>query len=93
MKKLGKAAGLTGEWIDYEYRLQEKIEIHTPKCDLSTHTARRSFIVTALNEGVSTDLIMQITSHCDYKAMSPYIKATMKGTNSVIDAIDKTYSK
>lgn len=93
LKELGKFAGLTGEWIDYEYRLQEKIEVHTPKCDLSTHTARRTFIVTALNEGVSTDLIMQITSHCDYNAMLPYIKATLKGTNSVIDAIDKTYTK
>ena len=91
LKELGKAACLTGEWIDYEYRLQEKIEIHTPKCDLSSHTARRTFIVTALNEGVSTDLIMQVTSHSDYKAMLPYIKATMKGTNSVIDALDKTY--
>lgn len=93
LKELGKAAGLTGEWIDYEYRLQEKIEVHTPKCDLATHTARRTFIVTALNEGVSTNLIMLITSHSDYKAMTPYIKATMKGTGSVISAIDKTYSK
>ena len=46
-----------------------------------------------LNEGVSTNLIMLITSHSDYKAMTPYIKATMKGTGSVISAIDKTYSK
>jgi hypothetical protein len=92
LKELGKAADLTGEWIDYEYRLQEKIEVHTPKCDLATHTARRTFIVTALNEGVSTNLIMLITSHSDYKAMTPYIKATMKGTGSVISAIDKTYS-
>ena len=89
---LGKKANLSGEWIDYEYRLQEKIEVHTPKCDLSTHTARRTFIVTALNEGVSTNLIMLITSHSDYKAMRPYIKATMKGTGSVINAIDKTYT-
>jgi hypothetical protein len=35
---------------------------------------------------------MLITSHSDYKAMAPYIKATMKGTGSVISAIDKTYS-
>jgi integrase len=92
LKELGKKANLSGEWIDYEYRLQEKIEVHTPKCDLSTHTARRTFIVTALNEGVSTNLIMLITSHSDYKAMRPYIKATMKGTGSVINAIDKTYT-
>lgn len=91
LKELGKAAGLAGEWIDYEFRLQDKIEVRTPKCDLSTHTARRTFIVTALNEGVSTNLIMLITSHSDYKAMLPYIKATMKGTGSVIKAIDNTY--
>jgi hypothetical protein len=59
---------------------------------LATHTARRTFIVTALNEGVSTNLITLITSHSDYKAMTPYIKATMKGTGSVINAIDKTYT-
>ena len=93
LKELGKAANLSGEWIDYEYKLQEKIEVHTPKCDLSSHTARRTFIVTALNEGVSTNLIMLITSHSDYKAMTPYIKATMKGAGSVINAIDKTYKE
>ena len=93
LKELGKVAGLTGEWVDYEYRLQEKIEIHIPKCDLSSHTARRTFIVTALNEGVSTDLIMLITGHSDYDVMKPYIKANLKGTSSVIDALDKTYSK
>ena len=91
LKELGKATDLTGEWVDYEYRLQEKIEIHIPKCDLSSHTARRTFIVTALNEGISTDLIMLITGHSDYNVMRPYIKANLKGTSSVIDAIDKTY--
>ena len=33
LKELGKFAGLTGEWIDYEYRLQEKIEVHTAFSD------------------------------------------------------------
>jgi site-specific recombinase XerD len=84
---------LRGEWIDYEYRLNELIEVHTPKSDLSTHTARRTFVVTALNQGVTAEKIMQITSHSDYNAMKPYIKATLEGSNSVIDAIDKTYSK
>ena len=93
LKELGKAADLTGEWVDYEYRLQEKIEIHIPKCDLSSHTARRTFIVTALNEGISTDLIMLITGHSDYDVMKPYIKANLKGTSSVIDALDKTYCR
>jgi integrase len=91
LKELGKIAGLTGEWIDYEYRLNEQIEIHTPKSDLSTHTARRTFVVNALNLGATAENIMQITSHSDYKAMKPYIKATLEGSKSVIDAIEKTY--
>ena len=57
------------------------------------NTARRTFIVTAMNEGVSTDLIMLITGHSDYNVMRPYIKANLKGTSSVIDALDKTYSR
>ena len=93
LKELGKVAGLSGEWVDYEYRLQEKIEVRIPKRDLSSHTARRTFIVTAMNEGVSTDLIMLITGHSDYNVMRPYIKANLKGTSSVIDALDKTYSR
>ena len=93
LKELGKIAGLRGEWIDYEYRLNELIEVHTPKSDLSTHTARRTFVVTALKQGVTAEKIMKITSHSDYNAMKPYIKATLEGSNSVIDAIDKTYSK
>lgn len=90
LKELGRKAGLTGYWIDYEYRLNQKIEVRTPRRDLCSHTARRTFIVNALNEGVSTDLIMQITSHSNRKAMDPYIKATMKGTSSVITALDRT---
>ena len=76
LKELGKFAGLTGEWIDYEYRLQEKIEVHTPKSDLSTHTARRTFVVTALNEGMKVEDIMKITSHSDFNAMKPYVEIT-----------------
>ena len=93
LKRLGKEANLQGEWIDYEYRLNEKIIIRTPKHELSTHTARRTFIVTAMNEGVSLDIIALITSHSDVKAMKPYIKANARGTETVIEAIDKTSQK
>ncbi|MDY5301971.1 MAG: site-specific integrase [Candidatus Cryptobacteroides sp.] len=89
LKELGKAADLKGEWIDYEYRLNEKITVRIPKCNLSTHTARRTFIVTAMNEGVSLDLIALITSHSDIKAMKPYIKMNARGADKVIDAVDK----
>lgn len=93
LKKLGKEAELEGEWIDYEYRLNEKIIIKTPKHNLSTHTARRTFIVSAMNEGVSLDIIALITSHADVKAMKPYIKENTRGTDAVIAALDKTTEK
>jgi len=34
-------------------------------------------------------MIAIITSHSDFNAMKPYIKANLKGTNKVIDAMDK----
>lgn len=89
LKKLGKVADLQGEWIDYEYRLNEEIIIRTPKHKLSSHTARRTFIVTAMNEGVSLDIVALITSHADIDGMKKYIKANRRGTDAVIDAIDK----
>ena len=52
LKELGKQAKLEGEWVDYEFRLSEKIEVRTPKHKLSTHTARRTFVVMAYNEGI-----------------------------------------
>lgn len=89
LKELGKLAGLKGEWIDYEFKLQEKIEVRIPKEDLASHTARRTFVVTAYNEGVPLDLIMLITSHSDVKAMKPYLKGNLKGSNRVIEALNK----
>ena len=90
LKELGTLANLQGEWLDYEYRLNEEIVIKTPKHQLSSHTARRTFIVTALNEGMPLDIIALITSHSDVSAMKPYIKANTRGTDMIIDAIDKT---
>lgn len=93
LKDLGKAAKLEGEWTDYEYRLDAKEVKKSPKADLESHTARRTFIVVALNEGISTDLIALITSHSDVKAMKPYIALNSKGTDKVIDALDHATTK
>ena len=93
LKELGKLAELKGEWIDYEYRLTEKIIIKVPKEDLSTHTARRTFIVTAINENVEPTLIALITSHSDLKCMKPYITKNAKGVARVIDALNEADRK
>ena len=89
LKKLGEVVNLEGEWIDYEYRLTEKIVVRIPKKNLTTHTARRTFVVTAMNEGVDLELISAITSHSVIASMKPYIKANRRGTDLVIDAIDR----
>ena len=88
LKKLGKLAELKGEWIDYQYKLDKVEEVKTPKTELTSHTARRTFVVTALNEGVELDLIAQINSHSDFDNMRPYIASTRKGKQKVIDALD-----
>lgn len=89
LKAIGKKAKLEGVWVDYEYRLNKKIEVRVDKDDLASHTARRTFVVTALNEGISPELIALVTSHSDLKAMKPYIKINPKGTKAVVDAFDK----
>ncbi len=93
LKELGKLAKLKGEWIDYEYRLQQKIIIRTPKADLSTHTARRTFIVTAINENVDPTLIALITSHSDLQSMKPYLTKNSKGAAKVIAALNAASGK
>lgn len=85
---LGQMAGIEGEWVDYQYCLGEVEVKKTPRSNITSHTARRTFVVTALNEGVSLDLIAQITSHADIDVMKPYIASTLKGKQDVINAID-----
>lgn len=89
LKEIGKKADLQGEWISYQYRLNEKIVKKIPKSDLASHSARRTFITLAAEAGVSLDLIAQITFHSEITAMKPYIAKTKAGVKKVIDALDK----
>lgn len=96
LKELGKLADLKGTWksIQYRYHTMEVIEI--PKTNLSSHTARRTFITNALNENIDLHLISIVTSHSDTKSMQPYITKTATGVSAVINAmneIDKKISR
>ena len=71
-----------------EVHLSRYNQVKTPKTELTSHTARRTFVVTALNEGVELDLIAQINSHSAFDNMRPYIASTRKGKQMVIDALD-----
>ena len=93
LKTLGERAGLTGEWVDHQWRLDKEIVVRHPKKDLGTHVARRTFISTAINEGVSPELIGLISSHSDLKEMAPYIGLSQNGAIKVTNAIDDAYRK
>ena len=76
--------------VDLTQKVNDKIEeVKTPKSNLTSHTARRTFVVTAINEGISESLIAQITSHADVETMRPYITPTLKGKQQVINALDR----
>ena len=48
-------------------------------CDvIGTHSARRTFVVHALEMGWSPQLVMSYTGHEDYDTMKPYIALTDK---------------
>lgn len=40
---------------------------------ISTHTARHTFIVTAISLGIPIPVIMEWTGHHNYNSMKPYI--------------------
>ena len=50
-------------------------------------------MVTAMNEGMSLDVIALLTGHSDPSAMKPYSNINTRGTDKVIEAIDKTTEK
>ena len=63
--------------------------MRTAKDKLSTHTARRTFVVMAYNNGIPLEQIAMITSHSNPSGMKPYSTVLTKATDKVIDAIDK----
>lgn len=51
-----------------------RIETIKPLYDvISSHTARRTFVVQALRHGIPAEVVMGWTGHKDYEAMRPYI--------------------
>ena len=93
LKELGAVAEIEGEYVDYQCRLSETTEVHSLRKDIQSHDARRTFVVTALNEGEDVTTIALLTSHSDLNAMMPYIQLHNKGKGKVIDAIDAAFDR
>lgn len=74
LKEAARLAGLDSTIKTVYYIGNERHETNCPKWELlSTHAARRTFVVNALSLGISAEVIMKWTGHSDYKAMKPYV--------------------
>lgn len=74
LKELGKEAGLCAMTRVVYFQGVERHEEFKPKYELlTTHCARRTFVVTALQLGIPPEVIMRWTGHSSYEAMKPYV--------------------
>jgi len=75
LKEVAKLAGLNNKETFIEYRGNERIEQTFEKWELiTTHTARKTFIINALYLGIQPDIIRSWTGHKDHKTMELYTK-------------------
>lgn len=74
LKNLAEAVGLDRPVHMAQYygpnRMEKTEPLHRM---LSSHCARRTFVVNALSMGISPVVVMRWTGHSDYSAMRPYI--------------------
>lgn len=56
------------------YRGSQRVDKSVLKWEvITTHCARRTFVVNALRLGIPAEVIMKWTGHSDFKAMKPYV--------------------
>lgn len=75
LKEIGRTIGLDTPIRLVYYKGGTRHEEDHPKWELlTTHCARRTFVVNALRLGIPAEVVMKWTGHKDFKAMKPYIK-------------------
>ena len=74
LKELGQMAGLDEPTRIVYFKGDRRIDEYHPKWELlTTHCARRTFVVTALQLGIPVEVIIRWTGHASYEAMKPYV--------------------
>ena len=75
LKIIGQVCGLNEPTRIVYFRGNQRFEEVYPKWALlTTHCARRTFVVTALQLGIPAEIIIRWTGHANYNAMKPYVK-------------------
>lgn len=83
LKDLGKLCEIDDPTRIVYFQGNQRIEEVLPKWQLlTTHVARRTFVVTALQLGIPAEVIMRWTGHSRYEAMKPYI--------AIVDELKRT---
>ena len=74
LKELGRMAGLDTPTRIVYFKGEQRFDEYYPKWALlTTHCARRTFVVTALQLGIPVEVIIRWTGHSSYEAMKPYV--------------------
>ena len=75
LKILGQVCGIDEPTRIVYFQGGKRHEQVFPKWALlTTHCGRRTFVVTALQLGIPSEVIMKWTGHNDFSAMKPYVK-------------------
>lgn len=75
LKIIGKMLGFDTPIRIVYFKGSTRYEDVIPKYELlTTHCARRTFVVNALRLGIPAEVIMKWTGHSDFKSMKPYVK-------------------
>jgi integrase len=79
LKEVGKEAGFKNKETITKYKGNKRTEETFEKWELlTTHTARKNFIINALYLGIQPDIIRAWTGHKDHKTMEVYTKIVNK---------------
>ena len=86
LKVIAEKLGFTRDITKMQFSGKVRIDETNRLCDvIATHSARRTFVVHALEMGWSPQLVMSYTGHEDYDSMKPYIALTDKIRKHMMD--------
>lgn len=86
LKVIAEMLGFTRNITKMQFCGKDRVDDTQRLCDvIGTHSARRTFVVHALEMGWSPQLVMTYTGHENYDTMRPYIALTDKTRKNMME--------